>query len=128
MNEFVDLMQQSLMGLLVLILPIISGFIVSALIALKDKWLSELELNKPEFADALKLAVSLAVKAAEGMELGNFITDKKEYAVSIAQKWLDQEGWEEIDISILEAAIESEVLKLFKPGILLNKDNDWRSF
>jgi hypothetical protein len=135
MNEFVDLLQEFLMGLLVLVLPIVSAFVVKALNALAKKWLAELERNKPELADALKTAVNLAVKAAEGMELGEFIDGKKQYAMEIAQAWLNQEGWDEVDIDVLEAAIEAEVLKLFNssdgdgsPGVRLLNDNDWRAF
>ena len=113
MEEFINLLQQFVYNLMVLILPIISGFIVALLIAWRDKILSQIEADRPKLADAIKQAVSLAVKAAEGLGLDGVIEEKKLYALSIAQLWLDEEGWGEIDISILSAAIEAEVLKVF---------------
>ena len=90
MNEFVDLLQEFLMGLLVLLLPILSAFIVKALNALAQKWLAELEANKPELAWYLNEAVDIAVRAAEQASLAGFIEDKKQYAFQIAQQWLDE--------------------------------------
>ena len=113
MNEFVNVLQEFAMGLLVLVLPILSGFIIAALIALKDKWLQELENSKPELRWYLDEAVDIAVRAAEQSKFADFIEDKKAYAFEIAQLWLDAHGWEEVDIDVLEAAIEAEVLKQF---------------
>ena len=113
MNELINLLQEFAFNLAVLALPIISAFLIALLKAWIDKVLADIEANKPKLAEAIKEAVSLAVKAAEGMELGGFIDDKKQYALNIAQNWLDSEGWDEVDIDVLEAAIEAEVLKVF---------------
>ena len=54
-----------------------------------------------------------SIRAAEQMELAGFIEDKKQYALNIAQAYLNEHGWDEFDIDLLEAAIEAEVLKQF---------------
>ena len=113
MNEVINLLQGFAMGLLELMLPIVAGFVVAALIVLKNKWLQELENSKPELRWYLDEAVSLAVAAAEQSHLIELISDKKQYAVEVAQIWLDAHGWDEVDIDVLEAAIEAEVLKQF---------------
>ena len=113
MNEFVNVLQEFAMGLLVLVLPILSAFIIKALNALVKKWLAELEANKPDLSWYLAEAVDVAVRAAEQSNLAGFVNDKKEYALEVAQQWLDSHGWDEIDIVVLDAAIEAEVLKQF---------------
>ena len=101
------------MGLLVLVLPILSVFIIKALNALVKKWLAELENAKPDLHWYLSEAVDIAVRAAEQSNLSGFVDEKKEYALEVAQQYLDSAGWSEIDIVILDAAIEAEVLKQF---------------
>lgn len=113
MGEFVDLLQKFAVELAALALPIISGFLIAALRALVKKWLAEIEANKPELWPYLSQAASMAVAAAEKANVAGFVEDKKEYALSVAQLWLNEHGWEEFDIQLLEAAIEAEVLKQF---------------
>ena len=113
MEQIVDFLQAFLQELLVLIAPIVAGFVSAALIALTKKWLAEIEAGKPKLADAIKQAVSLAVQAAEQAGIAGLLEEKKAYALSIAESWLDQNGWEEIDLVILDAAIEAEVNKLY---------------
>ncbi len=113
MNEFVNLLQEVVMGLLVVALPILAGFAIRALKVWGDKVLSDLESNKPNFHWALEEAVRVAVSAAEKMNLSGFVADKKDYAMETVQRFLDKAGWEEIDLELLEAAVEAEVLKQF---------------
>lgn len=124
MEEFVNLLQEFAFNLAVLALPVIAGFLIALLKALAEKILAQVESERPQLADAIKKAVTLAVKAAEGLELGGFIDDKKQYALNIAQNWLDAEGWDEIDIDILEAAIEAEVLALFNKDKAVGFEDD----
>ena len=113
MSEIVNVLQEFVMGLLLAALPVLAAFAVAALRALVKKWLNELEQNKPSFHWALSEAVEIAVRAAEKMEFSKFIDDKKDYAFEIAQRYLDNQGWGEIDVELIEAAIEAEVLKQF---------------
>ena len=113
MSEFVDLLQEFVFNLMVIAMPIISAFLIAALRALIKKWMAELEASKPEFAHYLKAGVEIAVAAAEKMELNGFIEDKKQYALNILQSYLNEHGWDEFDVDVLEAAIEAEVLKQF---------------
>lgn len=113
MNEFVDLLQKFAFELAVLALPIISGFVIAALRALVKKWLGELEASKPKLYDVLSIAAQMAVAAVEQMELAGFISDKKQEACNIVQAYLNELGWDEVDVSVLEAAIEAEVLRQF---------------
>ena len=113
MEQIIDLLQEFVFNLMVLALPIIAGFVIALLKAWIEKVLADVEEARPKLADAIRQAVSLAVKAAEGLSLAGVINDKKSYALSIAQIWLDEEGLGEINLGILEAAVEAEVLKVF---------------
>jgi len=111
--EFVDLVQAWLYNLAVAILPIIGAFVVAYLKALIEKKMVDIAEAKPQLADAIRQAVNLAVKAAEQAGFAGFVDEKKQYALNIAQIWLNENGWDEVDIDVLEAAIEAEVLALF---------------
>ena len=115
MEQFIDLLQKFAFELAVLALPIISGFVIAALRALVKKWLGELEASKPKLYWYLDEAAELAVAAAEKMSASAFIVaeDKKQYAIEIMQSWLNAHGWDEVDIELLEAALEAEVLRQF---------------
>ena len=113
MEQFIDLLQKFAFELAVLALPIISGFVIAALRALVKKWLGELEASKPKLYWYLDEAARLAVTAAEKMSASEFINDKKQYAIEIMQSWLNAHGWDEVDIELLEAALEAEVLRQF---------------
>ena len=113
MEEFVNLLQEFAFNLSVAILPIIAGFVVAALNALVKKWLQEIENSKPNLYWYLQEAAEVAVAAAEKMNVSEFIDDKKAYACEIVQRYLDARGWDEVDVELIEAAIEAEVLKQF---------------
>ena len=113
MEEFVNLLQEFAFNLMVIALPILAAFAIALLKAGVKKVLAEAEAAKPELAGFLRVAAELAVAAAEQMELAGFVQDKKEYALEVVQKFLDEHGWNEVDVAVLEAAIEAEVLKQF---------------
>ena len=113
MNEVINVLQEFVMGLLVLALPVLAAFAIRALKLWGDKFLANLESNKPSLHWALEEAVEVAVRAAEKMEFSKFIDDKKSYAFEIVQRYLDEQGWNEVDVELIEAAIEAEVLKQF---------------
>ena len=113
MNDFVNLLQEFAFGLAVAILPLLSAALVAAVGVLIKKWLAELEAAKPELNWYLMEAVSIAIYAAEQAGLQGFAEDKLQYALNIAQEYLNEHGWEEINVVVLEAAIEAEVLKEF---------------
>ena len=113
MEQLINLLQEFAFNLALLALPVIAAFLVALLRAWVKKVLQDLENAKPDFAYALETAVGLAVKAAEGMALAGFIEDKKQYAFEIAQEWLDDNGWDEVNVELLDAAIESAVFAKF---------------
>lgn len=81
-------------------------------IALILKWAGELWLKvkeqKPEIAELLNYAVSIAVRAAEQEFGGEHGAEKKAYAIEFVQKFLAENGVM-IDVSVIASAIESAV-------------------
>ncbi len=112
MNEIVNVLQEFVMGLLLAALPVLAVYAIRALKVWGDKVLATFE-DKGSLFWALSEAAEVAVKAAEKMNLSEFIYDKKDYALEIVQRFLDNAGWEEVDVELLEAAVEAEVLKQF---------------
>ncbi len=112
MNEIVNVLQEFVMGLLLAALPVLTVYAIRALKAWGDKAFATIN-DKGSFVWVLESAVEIAVRAAEKMEFSKFIDDKKAYAFEIAQRYLDSEGWDEVEVELLEAAIEAEVLKQF---------------
>ena len=113
MEEYINLLQEFAYNLAVIALPIIAAFLIALLRAWVKKALAEAKQAKPYLYGYLKDAVEMAVGAAEQMELAGLVNDKKEYALDTVQAFLDEHGWDEVDIGVLEAAIEAEVLKQF---------------
>jgi hypothetical protein len=66
----------------------------------------------PEITEWLTECADFAVKAAEQTGLAGMIEDKKQYALSIAEAWLEAKGIP-IDLHLLDAAIEKAVLENF---------------
>ena len=113
MEDFINFLQEFVFNIMVALAPIITGFLIAWVKAIIDEKIAALEAAKPKLAAALKEAASLAVQAAEQAGAAGLISDKKEYAMELAQKWLNLHGWDEIDLEVLDAAIEAEVNKLY---------------
>lgn len=107
-----DIAVKFVFELSILLVPVIAGFLIALLKAWTQKLLADLEATKPQFAHYLYTGAQMAVEAAEQAGVAGFVDDRKQYALNILQKYLDTHGFEEFDIDLLEAAIESEVLRV----------------
>ena len=113
MEEFVNVLQEAVSAFLLAVIPALVAYLAVYLKTVLDKKKLELENSKPQLAWAIQQAVSLAVMAAEQLGLNDIVFDKKQYAFQVAQQWLDDNGWEEVNIDVLDAAIEAAVLAKF---------------
>lgn len=95
-----------------ILLPVIAGFLVALINTWRRKLLADLEAHSPELSWYLIEGAEMAVQAAEQAGVAGLIDDKKQYALNTLQRYLDSHGLEDFDIDVLEAAIESEVLKV----------------
>lgn len=112
MDQWIDVFQKFVFNIAVATLPFLSVFIIAWIKAQVELKMAQIEEIKPKFADALRVAVALAVQAAEQAGLADLIDDKKMFAIETAEAFLVDVGWEEFDLNVLAAAIEAEVLQM----------------
>lgn len=112
MEEMVDFLQRFIFNLMLLAAPIVTAMLMAWLRLQQKKVEAQLEAWKPKLYDDLREAVHIAVLAAEQAGAAGLIENKKQYAMNIAQLWLDEQGWDEIDFDLLESTIEAAVLDL----------------
>jgi hypothetical protein len=114
MNEYWQLfIQQVLLNAIPLLVPVIIGVVVKLL---TSAW-AEIKQWKPDVADEMHYAAKFAVAAAEQVGLSGALKDlansKLDYAIEMAEKYLAEKGIKYIDLDLLRAAIEAQVLAQF---------------
>jgi hypothetical protein len=118
--DWMPVLSKVLEAILIAILPPLAVALVGLVVSLVRKWWIEAKLYAPTVTSLLEEAVKLAVRAAEQAGAAELIKDKKQYAIEIAEKWLEARGLT-VDIDLLDAAIEAAVLTLFnKPKAKTN--------
>lgn len=106
--DWIQIGQDFLSGLIMLLLNLLVPILVTALVTWVVKKWQEFKADQPDVADALSLIMPLFVEAAEQSKLAGFISDKKDYALSLAQEWLKSRGWK-LDLVLIEGLIEQAV-------------------
>lgn len=110
--EWMPILSKVIEAILIAILPPLAVVIVSAAVAYAKKLWGDLKLRYPSVTDLVEQAAVFAVQAAEQAGAAELIKDKKEYAILIAEAWLEANHIT-TDIDLIEAAIEKAVLELF---------------
>jgi len=91
--------------------PVLASLVV-AFVAVKVKALwAEFNAVNPEVGYWLEEAAKMAVNAAEQAGMSELIDDKLAYAMDIAEKYLKENYNLVIDLDLIAAAIEAEVMK-----------------
>jgi len=117
MSQFIDILQVVLFGLLLAATPFLVVQLYKFLKLKVDTLLEELKETKPEVFDMLAWLASNAVKFAEQTGLGKLGEEKLELAIEYVQRYLDEYGFDEIDVQQIVDAIE---VALFEE---INRDN-----
>ena len=90
--------------------PVLASLVV-AFVAVKVKQLwAEFSAVNPKVAEYLAQAAEMAVNAAEQAGVAGLIDDKLAYAMDIAEKYLKENYNLVIDLDLIAAAIEAEVM------------------
>ena len=109
---FYFILSAVLQGLLEFLLPIVAVAIISVLVSwAKLLWVKAKSWN-PDTTYLLEEAAKVAVTAAEQAGAAKLISDKKAYAMDIAERWLAEHGIH-LDIELIDAAVEAAVYKQF---------------
>ena len=73
----------------------------------------QIKAERPNVSYWMQEAVRIAVIAAEQLGANDVISDKLVYAMGIAQEYLNDRGFGNVNLEILRALIEAEVLIQF---------------
>jgi len=110
--ELMDFLGKFLELAALALLPVLAAFIAGYLRVKGKEILADLENRWPEQLSVVSFVVKQVVLAAEQAGAAGLIDDKKAYALGVATDWLAGLGLD-IDLDVIEAAIEAAVKKEF---------------
>jgi len=96
----------------VLIALAMPGFLAWLYSKAVAEW-QDFQKNKPSLSWFLEDAARIAVQAAEQLGIAGVLTEKKAWAITYVQKYLDAHGLHDVDVALIEGAVEAAVLELF---------------
>jgi hypothetical protein len=105
-----------LQAVLVVAIPPIVVAVYKYIRAVAEKLLAEAREWSPSTMDIVERVAKFAVDAAEQAGVAELIDDKKKYAMSVAEKWLAENGLV-VDLDLVDAAIEKAVGELNNPEL-----------
>ncbi len=112
MSEF---WEKFAMELLLNAIPILVPVVIAIFVNLCLTIWQKIKDRQPNIAWNLEQAAEFAVNAAEQVGLSGalvaFADSKLDYAIEVAQKYLETQGIKHIDLGLLRAAIEAAVKK-----------------
>ena len=113
MEELLHILYAVLEAVALAVIPMLAIYVVKFLLAKSEQAKAELKNLIGDTAYyRLQEIVKIAVLAAEQENAVGFIEDKKEYAVELAQAWLEKYGID-LDLSLIAAAVEAAVKEEF---------------
>jgi len=110
--DWMPVLSKVIEAILIAILPPLVAFLVSIGLAYAKRVWGDLKQRYPSVTDLVEQAAVFAVQAAEQAGAAELIKDKKEYAIQIAEAWLEANHIT-TDLHLIDAAIEKAVLELF---------------
>lgn len=113
--EWMPVLSKVLEAVLIAILPPLAVALLGLVLAkVRSLWIGAKEYF-PTATALLEQAAKFAVDAAEQAGAAELIEDKKQYALEIAEAWLKARKVD-IDLTLVDAAIEAAVLNMGKPN------------
>ena len=113
--EWMPILSKVIEAILIAILPPLVAFLVSVGLAYAKRVWGDLKQRYPTVTELVEEAAVFAVQAAEQAGAADLIKDKKQYAIQIAEAWLEANHIT-TDLHLIDAAIEKAVLELFNSG------------
>ncbi len=114
--EWMPILSKVIEAVLVVLLPPLVVAVVGFIWAKAKEMWEKAKAWNPTITEYLEQAAEFAVIAAEQAGAAKLIEDKKQYAIKIAEQWLEARHVT-VDISLIDAAIEKAVLELFRPEV-----------
>lgn len=112
-----EVVQQFVMQLVLNAIPVVVPLLIAMVVKVAvDAW-ATVKKTKPDIARELQNAAEFAVRAAEQVGLSGALktlaTSKLEYAIGVCESFLEKQGVKGVDLDLIRAAIEAEVIKSF---------------
>ena len=114
MNEFQEIGASVLNVILLAALPALAVAITGAVTAWARKTWAEFKSNEPTLAGQVAFYAQIAVEAAEQAGAAKLVSDKKTYALRIAQAWLEKNNLGHVDALLISAEIERQIFAMKK--------------
>lgn len=92
--------------------PAVAVFLAGWIAKVAGELWDNFQRRQPKVADYIGMAAKMAVSAAERAGADGYIKDKKEYAIEIAQSYLNSVGLKNINVSLIAAAIEEAGIEM----------------
>ncbi len=108
-TEYLDILASVLNAVLMAALPALAVTLVGMGAAWARKTWAEFRAREPKLADQVAFYARIAVEAAEQAGAAKLVSDKKTYALMIAQIWLEKNGLGGVDTDLIAAEIERQV-------------------
>lgn len=103
------------MAIVMVFVPyVLKPYLSLAKVKAERAW-SDFSKEQPALAVYLSAFARNAVIAAEQAKLGDELLSKKTYAMDTVTAWLRHEGYLNVDITLIDAAIEQAVMEVFNP-------------
>ena len=93
-------------------MPILAVYILQFFRALAVKYSAEAEAQYPDAFSVVESIAAQVVAAAEQAGAIGYADSKIDYALEMAERWLDEYDFD-IDLELIRAAIEAEVKRQF---------------
>jgi hypothetical protein len=123
LHEFPPVLISVVNAVLMVFLPTLAVTLIVALVGFIKKEWALFKAAQPTVADQLAMYARIAVEAAQQAGAAGLIASKKDYALEITTRWLDQNGLSGLDVELIEAEIERQVrdMKLNAPALTATK-------
>jgi hypothetical protein len=116
MNEYMPFVTQFLNVFLPPVLVALAGLLAGLAVQGLRLLGAKIKEAQPELFEQMQWIAQTAVLAAEQAGAAGLIADKKEYAIEVVEAWLTQYGYGDVDVVMIEAAVEKAVLEEFNSG------------
>ena len=110
--DIMEIVSQFLEIILKAVLPILAVYVFQYFKAAIGKYLAEAKAQSPDVFSVVEKIAAQVVAAAEQAGVEGYADKKLEFALEIAEKWLEQYDFD-IDLDLIRAAIEAEVKRQF---------------
>jgi hypothetical protein len=111
-QQLLDMLTQFVMIVAAASLPVVAAYLAKLIKVKIAVAHAELDKTYPSIMSNLEWFAAIAVNAAESAGLNGLVKDKKQYAMDLAEKFLETKGIF-VELDLLDAAIEAAWIEAY---------------